>query len=65
MSLNGDTLSLNVLSLERHGPMDCVHRSTSELLGVMRCQVTTNGVSAVTYRQRGGKVCGEINDWLV
>lgn len=45
--------------------MDCAHWSALELLGLMGCEVPANGVSAVTYKQRGGKVCGEIDDWLV
>ncbi|XP_008947282.1 PREDICTED: centromere protein W [Merops nubicus] len=41
--------------------MDCAHWDTLELQDTVECQVATNGVSAVTYRQSGGKVCGEID----
>ncbi|XP_009702526.1 PREDICTED: centromere protein W [Cariama cristata] len=41
--------------------MDCAHWSALELLGVMGGPGTANGVSAVTCRQRGGQVCGEVH----
>nr|XP_009476160.1 PREDICTED: centromere protein W [Pelecanus crispus] len=43
--------------------MACAHCSALELLGVTGCQLATNAVSAVTYRQRGGKIRGETDDW--
>lgn len=65
VSLDGDVWSPNVLSLERRGGGGlCGLEHVGVAAEEWDVELLTRGVSAVSYRPRGGNVCVERDGWL-